>query len=96
VLDGAYVEYVEGYDGGAALVEDARQRRDDAHLLQGLRARRVRVGYGAMRRGHVIEVLNRIRGPFNLSTIALGGGGGVRDTDWVERSCASMPMSARG
>ncbi len=83
VLDGAYAEFVEGYDGGAALVE-ARENVvmmrtfSKAYGLGGLR-----VGYGYAPRA-IIDVLNRIRGPFNLSGLALAGAeAGVRDTAWV-------------
>jgi histidinol-phosphate aminotransferase len=70
VLDGAYAEYVEGYDGGAALV-DARQNVVMTRTLSkiyGLGGLRIGWGYGPR---HVIDVLNRIRGPFNLSTTQL-------------------------
>ncbi|MCC5957776.1 MAG: histidinol-phosphate transaminase [Rhodobacteraceae bacterium] len=67
VLDGAYAEYAEGYDGGAALV-DQRQNvvmtRTFSKLF-GLGGLRVGWGYGPQ---HVIDVLGRVRGPFNLST----------------------------
>lgn len=61
VLDGAYAEYVEGYDGGAALVD----RRDNVVMtrtfskLYGLGGLRIGWGYGP---AHVIDVLNRVRG----------------------------------
>jgi histidinol-phosphate aminotransferase len=70
VLDGAYAEYVEGYDGGAALVDT----RDNVVMTRtfskvyGLGGLRIGWGYGPK---HVIDVLNRIRGPFNLSTTQL-------------------------
>ena len=70
VLDGAYAEYVEGYDGGAALAE----ARDNVVMtrtfskLYGLGGLRVGWGYGPQA---IIDVLNRIRGPFNLSSTAL-------------------------
>jgi histidinol-phosphate aminotransferase len=70
VLDGAYAEYVEGYDGGAALVD----ARDNVVMtrtfskIYGLGGLRIGWGYGPR---HVIDVLNRIRGPFNLSTTQL-------------------------
>ncbi|MCC5986456.1 MAG: histidinol-phosphate transaminase [Pararhodobacter sp.] len=68
VLDGAYAEYVEGFDGGAALVE-ARQdvvMTRTFSKIYGLGGLRVGWGYGP---AHVIEVLNRIRPPFNLSDL---------------------------
>jgi len=83
VLDGAYAEFAEGYDGGKALVE-ARENVvmmrtfSKAYGLGGLR-----VGYGYAPRG-IVDVLNRIRGPFNLSGVALAGAeAAVRDLDWV-------------
>mgnify|MGYP000449914827 FL=1 len=85
VIDGAYAEYVEGYDGGAGLVE----RRDNVVMtrtfskLYGLGGLRVGWGYGP---GHVIDVLNRIRGPFNLSQAALvTAEAAVRDIAWAEK-----------
>jgi histidinol-phosphate aminotransferase len=66
VLDSAYAEYVEDFDGGQSLVE----RRDNVFMtrtlskIHGLGGLRVGWGYGP---AHVIEMLNRIRGPFNLS-----------------------------
>lgn len=83
VLDGAYAEYVPGYDGGAALVE-ARENVvmtrtfSKMHGLGGLR-----VGWGYAPKP-IIDVLNRIRGPFNLSTTALETAeAAVRDTDYA-------------
>ena len=70
VLDGAYAEYVEGFDGGAGLVDS----RENVFMtrtfskIYGLGGLRVGWGYG---RQEVIDVLNRVRGPFNLSTTAL-------------------------
>jgi len=83
VLDGAYVEFAEGCDAGRALVE----ARDNVVMTRtfskayGLGGLRVGYGYGPR---HVIDTLNRIRGPFNLSGIALAGAtAAVRDVDWV-------------
>ncbi|MFD1508812.1 histidinol-phosphate transaminase [Lacimonas salitolerans] len=85
VLDGAYAEYVEGFDGGAALVG----ARDNVVMtrtfskIYGLGGLRVGWGYAP---GHVIDVLNRIRGPFNLSGPALvTAEAAVRDQAWVEK-----------
>jgi len=83
ILDGAYVEFAEGYDGGLALVA----RRDNVVMtrtfskLYGLGGLRVGWGYAPL---PVVEVLNRIRGPFNLSNAALAGAeAALVDTDWV-------------
>ncbi|OAN73164.1 histidinol-phosphate transaminase [Jannaschia sp. EhC01] len=83
ILDGAYVEFADGYDGGKALVA----ARDNVVMTRtfskvyGLGGLRVGYGYGPR---HVIDTLNRIRGPFNLSTVALAGAeAAVRDVDWV-------------
>ncbi len=70
VLDGAYAEFVAGYDGGAALVE-ARANvvmTRTFSKLYGLGGLRVGWGYGPQ---HVVDVLNRLRGPFNLSNMQL-------------------------
>ena len=48
VLDGAYAEFVEAFDGGAALVENQRQCRDDADLFENLRSGRGCAWVGAM------------------------------------------------
>ncbi|MFD2740198.1 histidinol-phosphate transaminase [Sulfitobacter aestuarii] len=83
VLDGAYAEYVEGYDGGAALVE----ARDNVVMtrtfskLHGLGGLRVGWGYGP---SHVIDVLNRVRGPFNLTHTGLAAAeAAIRDTAYA-------------
>ncbi|WP_135505981.1 histidinol-phosphate transaminase [Roseovarius aestuariivivens] len=85
VLDGAYAEYVENYDGGAALVE-ARENvvmTRTFSKLYGLGGLRVGWGYGP---AHVIDVLNRIRGPFNLSQAALvTAEAAIRDRAWAEK-----------
>jgi histidinol-phosphate aminotransferase len=85
VLDGAYAEYVEGYDAGAALIAE----RDNVVMtrtfskIYGLGGLRVGWGYGPK---PVIDVLNRVRGPFNLSTAALAAAeAAVRDRAWVAR-----------
>lgn len=85
VLDGAYAEYVEGYDGGAALAT----ARDNVFMtrtfskIYGLGGLRIGWGYGPRA---IIDVLNRIRGPFNLSNTQLDAAeAAVRDQDWVTR-----------
>lgn len=85
VLDGAYAEFVDGFDGGAALVET----RDNVVMTRtfskvyGLGGLRVGWGYASE---EVIGVLNRVRGPFNLSTTQLETAeAAVRDIDYTER-----------
>src|SRR6056297_126266 len=85
VIDGAYAEYVDGYDGGARLV-DSRENLVMTRTLSklyGLGGLRVGWGYGPQ---HVIDVLNRIRGPFNLSSAALATAeAAVRDIAWATK-----------
>ena len=85
VLDGAYAEYVEGYDGGAGLV-DSRENvvmTRTFSKLYGLGGLRVGWGYGPQ---HVVDVLNRMRGPFNLSQPALvTAHAAVRDQAWATK-----------
>ena len=85
VLDGAYAEYVEGFDAGAALIES----RDNVVMtrtlskIYGLGGLRIGWGYGPK---HIIDVLNRIRGPFNLSNTQLETAeAAVRDQDYVAK-----------
>ena len=70
VLDGAYAEYVNGFDGGARVVDERENvvMTRTFSKLYGLGGLRVGWGYGP---AHVIDVLNRIRGPFNLSAVQL-------------------------
>jgi len=83
VLDAAYAEFVDGFDGGAALVG----ARDNVVMtrtfskLYGLGGLRIGWGYGP---APIIDVLNRVRGPFNLSAAALAGAeAAIRDSDYV-------------
>ena len=71
VLDGAYAEFVEGdFDAGLAVIE----ARDNVVMtrtfskLYGLGGLRIGWGYGP---AHIVDALNRVRGPFNLSGAAL-------------------------
>jgi histidinol-phosphate aminotransferase len=82
ILDGAYAEFAEGYDGGAALV----QSRDNVVMtrtfskLHGLGGLRVGWGYAPKA---IIDVLNRVRGPFNLSNGALAAAeAAIKDTEF--------------
>lgn len=70
VLDGAYTDYIEGCDGGAKLTHTY----DNVFItrtfskLYGLGGLRVGWGYGPK---YIVDTLNRLRGPFNLSVPAL-------------------------
>ena len=81
VLDGAYAEYVDGYDAGAALIES----RDNVVMtrtfskIYGLGGLRIGWAYGPQA---VVDVLLRLRGPFNLSAPALAAAeAAMRDRD---------------
>ncbi|MGG7566303.1 histidinol-phosphate transaminase [Rhodovulum sp. DZ06] len=91
VLDGAYAEYVRrpGYDAGKALVESRENvvMTRTFSKIHGLAALRLGWGYAP---GHVTEVLNRVRGPFNVTDPAIKAGiAAIRDTEWRER-CATL------
>ncbi|MEM7721909.1 MAG: histidinol-phosphate transaminase [Pseudomonadota bacterium] len=94
VIDGAYAEFVPDYDGGASMVaqrENVVMTRTFSKIY-GLGGLRVGWGYGPR---HVIDVLNRIRGPFNLSKTALAGAeAAVRDKTFVE-SCIRVNAEER-
>lgn len=88
VLDGAYTEFAEGHDGGAALAST----RDNVIMTRtfskayGLGGLRIGWGYGPRA---VIEVLNRVRQPFNLSPTQLSTAeAAVRDQDWLRKVVA--------
>jgi len=85
VLDGAYAEFVEGFDGGAALVDRFANlvMTRTFSKIYGLGGLRIGWGYGAEQ---IIAVLNRLRGPFNLSTAQLmAAEAAVRDRAHVDR-----------
>jgi len=95
VLDGAYVDYVDGYDGGARLVEDRHNvfMTRTFSKLYGLGGLRVGWGYGPK---DIIDNLNRIRGPFNLSAAALAAAeAAVLDQAYVEK-CRNENNRLRG
>jgi len=89
VLDGAYAEYVAGHDGGLSLIESRSNVVMTRTLskIYGLGGLRVGWGYGPQA---IIDVLNRLRGPFNLSVlqqkIAIAA---LKDRAHVARSLAA-------
>ncbi len=90
VLDGAYAEYVTDpdYDAGKALSGSRPNvvMTRTFSKVYGLGGLRIGWGYGP---APVIDALNRVRGPFNLSTTAqVTAEAAMRDRAWVKR-CAS-------
>ena len=88
VLDGAYAEYVRrnDYEAGIELVatsENVVMCRTFSKIY-GLAALRLGWLYGP---AHVVDAVNRIRGPFNVNGPAMAAGiAAIRDTAHVETS----------
>jgi histidinol-phosphate aminotransferase len=88
VLDAAYAEYVRrnDYESGIELVAttDNVVMCRTFSKIYGLAALRLGWMYGP---AHVIDAINRIRGPFNVNAPAIAAGvAAIRDTAHVERS----------
>ncbi len=84
VLDGAYAEFVDGFDGGASVVDEFENviMTRTFSKIYGLGGMRVGWGYAQK---DIIDVLNRVRQPFNLSSTALDAAeAAVRDVEYVE------------
>jgi len=90
VIDAAYAEYVRrnDYEAGIELVatnENVVMLRTFSKI-HGLAAARLGWLYGPQ---HVVDALNRIRGPFNVNTPAMMAGiAAVEDASHIERSRA--------
>ncbi len=90
VLDAAYAEFVRNndYESGIALVsehENVVMTRTFSKIF-GLAALRLGWLYGP---AHVVDVLNRIRGPFNVTSGAIAAGvAAMEDQAFVERAIA--------
>ncbi len=85
VLDGAYAEYVDGFDAGLSVMEGRKNvfMTRTFSKIYGLGGLRIGWGYGPQA---IVDTLNRIRGPFNLSGPALKAAhAAVRDTGHTER-----------
>jgi histidinol-phosphate aminotransferase len=90
VIDAAYAEYVDrpGFDGGIALVDagESTVMTRTFSKIYGLGGARLGWAYAPPA---VIDVLNRMRGPFNVSsTSAAAGIAAVGLTDWVRNGRA--------
>lgn len=94
VHDGAYTEFAGGFDGGAGLVDRhpnvvMTRTFSKIHGLGGLR-----IGWGYASR-RIIDVLNRIRQPFNLSSAQMAAAeAAIRDTGFTTH-CAELNAQMR-
>ena len=90
VLDGAYAEYVRrnDYSGGMELAAEADNvlATRTFSKVHGLAALRVGWAFGA---AHLIDAMNRVRGPFNVNAPAIAAGAAaIRDRAHVDRAVA--------
>jgi histidinol-phosphate aminotransferase len=88
VIDAAYAEYVENYDGGASLVDagDNTVMTRTFSKIYGLGGARLGWAYAPPA---IADVLNRLRGPFNVSaTAAAAGIAALAAPDWVKNGRA--------
>lgn len=94
VLDGAYTEYTDGYDGGVSLMAERPNvlMTRTFSKIYGLGGLRIGWGYGPQ---EMIDVMTRIRQPFNLSELQMAAAeAAVRDRAWV-RDCAELNVTQR-
>ncbi|MHC1547840.1 histidinol-phosphate transaminase [Phyllobacterium sp. K27] len=90
VLDAAYAEYVRrnDYESGVELVSSSENvvMTRTFSKIHGLAA--LRIGW-MFAPGHVVDAVNRIRGPFNLNSAAiLAGAAAIRDRAHVDQAIA--------
>lgn len=90
VLDSAYAEYVTraDYDPGTALVEAGTNTVMTRTFSKVFGLGGVRLGW-AYAPPHVTDILNRVRGPFNVNAPAMVAGiAALAEPGWVEKSVA--------
>ena len=88
VLDAAYAEYVtrEDYDAGVALVEAGTNTIMTRTFSKVFGLGGVRLGW-TYAPPHITDVLNRVRGPFNVNAPAAAAGvAALAEAGWVEKS----------
>ena len=88
VIDGAYAEYAEEQDyiDGKSLISETANIVMTRTFSKVYALAALRIGW-AYAPSHIIEVLNKIRGPFNLSTAAINAGAAaIEDHDHVTKS----------
>ena len=88
VLDAAYAEYVNrnDYESGLDLAKTEANviTTRTFSKIHGLAALRIGWCYGP---DHIIDALNRVRGPFNVSAASIAAGtAAIRDMDHVQRA----------
>lgn len=99
VLDSAYAEYVSAadYDAGAKLVDASGTMVEGRSLGTTVMTRTFSkiYGMGGMRLGWayapaaVVDVLSRVRGPFNVNAAAMAAGvAALAEPGWIEKSVA--------
>lgn len=82
-LDAAYAEYIADYDAGESLVKEGTNTVmfRTFSKIYGLPALRLGWAYAPP---HIIDIMNRVRSPFNVNAPALAAGiAAVRDQDYV-------------
>ena len=90
VLDAAYAEYVTrpDYDAGAKLVDSGDNTVMTRTFSKIFGLGGLRIGWAYAPPG-VIDVLNRVRSPFNVSLAAQAAGiAALAEPGWLDRSCA--------
>jgi histidinol-phosphate aminotransferase len=90
IVDAAYAEFVTNndYESGIALVSEFENvvMTRTFSKIHGLAALRLGWAYGP---SHVMDVLNRIRGPFNVSLPAIAAGvASIQDTSFMDQALA--------
>jgi histidinol-phosphate aminotransferase len=90
VLDAAYAEYVRrnDYEAGIELVSSSQNvvMTRTFSKIHGLGGARVGWAYAP---AHIVDALNRMRGPFNVNAVAIeAGAAAMRDRAHVERTVA--------
>ena len=84
VLDGAYVEYSEGWDGGVSIIRERGNvvMTRTFSKIHGLASLRIGYAYGPK---WIIEAVSRIREPFNVAGPSLAvAEAAIRDVEYVE------------
>ncbi|MCB1477620.1 MAG: histidinol-phosphate transaminase [Rhodobiaceae bacterium] len=88
VLDAAYAEYVRrnDYESGLSLVAESGNVIMTRTFSKIYGLAHLRLGW-AYAPAHIADVLNRIRGPFNVNGPAIAAGiAAIADSDWTEKA----------